>query len=265
MSLTLINKGGIGAFSILNRNNIAGSFQAITLITTSPSLYSTDGLVLNLDAAEYGGSGNWLDLTANGNNGTPVQTPTYSSNESGYFDLNGGSITATGQVDSFSILDGTTLDTMNSMSIEMWINTDTIQGTTNPNLLFSKRSATSNGYVGFFTSTAYTFRIGTASPTQLSWITTPVTASWQQLVITVGSGSGGNVYRNGSLVQTSTYTGSFSNINTGADLLIGDVNPNATGVNGYDGKVSVFRIYNRVLSSSEVLQNYDSQKSRFGL
>ena len=265
MSLTLINNGGIGSFSVLNRNNVGGSFQAISSEIQSIPLYVTSGLVLNLDAAEYGGSGNWLDLTLNGNDGTAVQSPTYSSNQGGYFDFDGGSITATGQVDSFSIPDGTTLDTMTSMSIEMWINIDTVQGTTSPNLLLSKRGTTSNGYIGFFTSASYTFRIGTASPTQFSWSVPPVTGSWQQLLLTV-SGSGSKLYRNGSLVQDSpSYTGNFANINTSANLLIGDVNPNATGIYGFDGKISIVRIYNTALTSTQVTQNYDSQKTRFGL
>lgn len=244
------------------------TFGSLNLPTTgqdSLPLYSTNGIILNLDAGEYIGNGNWLDLTVNGNDATSIQSPTYSTSQGGYFDLNGGSITATGQVDSFSVSDDSTLDTMTSMSIEMWINTDTIQGTTSPNLLFSKRSLTSNGYIGFFTSTGYTFRIGTSSPSQLSWVTTPITGSWQQIVITVGD-VGSKVYRNGSEVQNSpSYFGNFANIDTNVSLLIGDVNPNATGVNGYDGKISVFRIYNRILTSSEILQNYNSIKDRYGL
>lgn len=265
MPLTLMSKENIGSLSISNRNNLGGNLQLYSTDVSSPIEYSVSGLVLNLDASQYIGSGNWLDLTVNGNNAIAVQTPTYSSNQGGYFDFNGGSITATGQVDSFSISDNSTLDTMSSMSIEMWFNIDAVQGITNPNLLFSKRSLTSNGYIGFFTSGSYTFRIGTASPTQLSWSVPPTIGSWQQLVITIGSDSGGNIYRNGTLVQTSAYTGNFGNINTGASLLIGDVNPNATGVNGFDGKISIFRIYNKVLSSTDVLQNYNSVKDRFGL
>ena len=225
----------------------------------------TGGIVLNLDAASYNGSGNWLDTSGNSNNASSVQSPTYFTASNGYFDLNGGSITATGQVDSFSIADNSTLDTMTSMSIEMWLNTDTIQGVGSANMLFSKRGATTNGYVGFLSTTGYTFRIGTASPTQLTWSTTPTTGSWQQLVITVGSG-GSKIYRNGVEVQsTPTYTGSFSNINTDAALLIGDVNPNASGLYGYDGKVSAFRIYNRILSASEVQQNFYAIRDRYGI
>lgn len=262
MGLTFINTGNGGSLTISGRLQISSAGIPSILPT-----YTTGGLVLNLDGAEYVGSGSWLDLTTNGNNATPVQTPTYSVSQSGYFDLNGGfyATSGTGQVDSFSITDSSTLDTMNSMSIEMWINTDTVQGTTSPHLLFSKRETTSNGYVGFFTSASYTFRFGTTSVNQLVWPSPPITGSWQQIVITVGSGSGGNVYRNGSLVQTSSYTGSFGNISTTANLLLGDVNPASTGVYGYDGKISIFRMYNRVLSASEVLQNYNSKKTRFGL
>jgi hypothetical protein len=33
----------------------------------------------------------------------------------------------------------------------------------------------------------------------------------------------------------------------------------------FQGQVSIGQIYNRALSDSEVLQNYNAQKSRFGL
>jgi hypothetical protein len=225
------------------------------------------GLVLDLDAGSYSGSGNWLDASGNSNNATAVQSPTYSSSEGGYFSLDGGLYVSsgTGQVDSFSVSDNSTLDSMTSISIEMWINIDSVQGSTSPNMLFSKRSLSSNGYVGFFTSTGYTFRIGTASPAQLTWTTTPATGSWQQLVITVGA-SGSKVYQNGVEVQDApSYVGSFGNIDTAAALLIGDINPAATGVYGFDGKISVYRVYNRVLSPTEIEQNYDAIKNRYGL
>ena len=262
------------SFQITNNNNSnsglritgnsSGHFSVYTPDTTQQLSYISNGLVLYLDATNYAGSSNWLDITSNGNDAGLVQTPTYSSNEGGYFDLNGGSITATGQVDSFSITDDSTLDTMTSMSFEMWFNIDSIQGTTSPNMLFSKRAVNTNGYVAFFTTTAYTFRIGTTSPTQLSWSTTPTTGSWQQICITVGSG-GGKVYRNGIEVQDSpSYVGNFGNINTAANLVIGDINPNNIGIFGFDGKISVVRMYNTILTPAEVLFNFDGTKARYG-
>jgi hypothetical protein len=265
MSITFKNTGEGGSIRVVSGG--VGSITISKTPVTSSLTYITSGLVIDLDAGSYSGTGNWLDSTANSNDATAVRTPTYSSNDGGYFDLDGGFyvISGTGQVDSFSIADDTTLDTMTSMSLEMWINVDTVQGSTSPNMLFSKRSLSTNGYVGFFTSTAYTFRVGTSSPTQLTWTTTPTTASWQQIVITVGSG-GSKVYQNGTEVQDSpSYVGNFGNIDTNASLLIGDINPAATGVYGLDGKVSLFRMYNRILTPSEVQQNFDSIKSRYGI
>lgn len=226
----------------------------------------TDSLILHLDAADkqsYIGSGNiWRDLIFS-NNATQVQSPTYSSNKQ--FDFDGGAITATGQVDSFSITDTAILDSMNAITFEMWIRISTVQGVGSANMLFSKRTINTNGYVGFFTSSSFVFRIGTSSPTQLSWSTTPITSIWQQIVATVDS-NGGNIYRNGiQVVNSPSYVGNFSNINTSANLLIGDVNPNNSGLFGFNGSMSIFKIYNRALSSIEVLQNYKATKGRFQL
>jgi hypothetical protein len=221
------------------------------------------GLVLNLDAASYIGSGNWLDTSGNNNNGTLVQTPTYSTDDGGFFVLDGGPISAIGQVDSFSISNNDTLDIMSEISIEMWININSIEGTS-PNMIFSKRGDNTNGYVGFFTNSQFLFRVGTGSPSQVSWVTTPSTSVWQQIAVTVGF-NGSKIYQNGIELASSTYAGNFTNINTSANLLIGDQNPVNSGLQGFNGKISIFRIYSNVLSSSEVLSNFDNIKSRYGL
>lgn len=226
----------------------------------------TNSLILHLDAADkqsYAGSGNiWRDLIFS-NNATQVQSPTYSSNKQ--FDFDGGAITATGQVDSFSITDTAILDSMNAITFEMWIRISTVQGVGLANMLFSKRSVNTNGYVGFFTSSAFVFRVGTASPTQLSWSVTPTTSIWQQIIATVDS-NGGNIYRNGIQVASdASYVGNFSNINTSANLVIGDVNPDNSGLFGFNGSMSIFKIYSRALSPIEVLTNYNSRKGRFQL
>lgn len=221
-------------------------------------------VVLDLDASLYSGSGNWLDDSGNGNDATLTGTPTYVSGSGDYFDLDGGASTGPGTNDSFGVVDDPTLDTMSSISFEMWINIDTVQGTGSPNLLFGKRSTTSNGYVAFFTNTGYTFRVGTASPSQLSYSTTPTTGSWQHMIVTVG-GSGSKMYINDSEVASSAYTGNFSNIDTATTLRIGDVSIAAAGVNALDGKIGLFRIYNGVLSSSDVTTRWNDTRSRFGL
>ena len=50
------------------------------------------------------------------------------------------------------------------------------------------------------------------------------------------------------------------------EMYIGRMGYNPSGVYyAYQGDIDISRIYNRALSSSELLQNYNSQKSRFGL
>jgi hypothetical protein len=267
MSFKIIDTGGNGGFILRNTNGsglftITQNFITEQTQSSSPS-YTTSSLVLNLDAYEYIGTGDWMDLTNNSNDATGVLTPTYQTLQSGSFYLSGGGIIETDNVESFSILDNPTLDNMSAISIEMWIKIDSVRGIESANMLFSKRDNNANGYVGFFTTSGYIFRIGTSSPTQLFWSTTPVTGSWQQIMITVGS-SGGKVYRNGVEVQDSPlYVGNFGNINTAASLLIGDVNPYNSGLYGFSGNISIFRIYNRILSLSEIQQNYNSIKDRY--
>ena len=218
----------------------------------------TAGLVLSLDAADYSGSGDWLDETNNNNDAVAQGTPVYSSNDGGYFDL------VRTDSDWFSIADSDSLDTMTAITIEMWIRPDDNLDTS-PTMLLSKRSTVSDGYVGFFTTGGYTFRAGTGTGTGLTYGTGPTTGAWQQVVATIGA-SGSALYVNGIEVATSVYTGDFGNIATTASLDIFQVNPRPqTGPRLFDGRVGIVRIYSTFLTDTDVQQNYDAIKSRYGL
>ena len=75
----------------------------------------TNGLVLYLDAANnrsiVSGSTTWFDLSRNGNTGSLINGPTYSS-------ANGGSIVFDGANDYVACGN---LTTLNNMSIGMWV------------------------------------------------------------------------------------------------------------------------------------------------
>lgn len=221
-------------------------------------------VVLDLDASVYSGSGNWLDQSGNNNDGVAVGTPTYTAGFGSYFDFTGGATTGPGTNDSFAVSDSPSLYTMTSISFEMWVRIDTVQGVGSPNLLFDKRTVLGVGYVGFFTNTAYTFRVGTTSPTQFTYSATPTIGSWQHIILTVG-GSGSKMYINNSEVASSAYNGNFNNLNSGSSLYIGDIGISAVGVHSYDGEMGLFRIYNDVLTSSDVTARWNATKSRFGL
>ncbi len=214
-------------------------------------------VVLFLDAGVYV-SGNWDDQSGNGNNATLQGTPSWNSSSGGYFDL----VPAEG--DYFSVVDAASLDSMTEISIEMWIYINTINAS-GPNMLFSKRSTTSDGYVGFFNTTSWTFRFGTGTGTGLTYSSAPNTGVWQQIVATMGS-SGSKFYINGSEVVSSIYTGNSANINTAADLDLFEVNPRPqTGPVKMDGRVAIVRLYNGILSDTNVLDNFNASKTRFGL
>lgn len=259
----LFINGNSVSLAYLNGNQIFSA--SIAEVGGGGSSIITSGLVLNLDAGDYGGSGDWLDTSGNNNDGTLVQTPTYSSNDGGYFDFTGGSYSTAGTAlyDHIRILDDSTLDSLSSITFEMWINIDSIDGS--PTMLFSKRATNNDGYVGLLSPTAFTFRVGTGVGTGAIWSTTPSTVTWQQIVVTIGSG-GSKIYQNGvEVADVPSYTGVFASANTNADLLLGDLNPSNTGPYAFNGKMSIFRIYNTILSGTDILDNFNAVKDRYGL
>jgi len=82
-------------------------------------------------------------------------------------------------------------------------------------------------------------------------------------------------YLNGVQVQeklTSSISGAVngplypqSNINQNIDTKTIKIGTNNTATNSFDGNIGPVQIYNRALSSNEVLHNYNALKSRFGL
>ena len=233
------------------------SFGRRKAVAPAPALAT---LVLGLDAVGYSGSGDWQDSTANNNDAVLQGSPAFvdAVGDGDYFDL------VPGDGDFFTISDDSVLDSMTEISFLMWINIDAISSS-GPNMLFSKRSTISDGYVGFFTTTGWTFRFGTGTGTGLTYGTAPTTGVWQQIVVTIGSG-GSKMYINNAEVVSSAYTGTSANVNTAAALDLFEVNPRPqTGPVRMDGKVSVFEIYDGILTLAEVQSKYNNRKDRYGL
>lgn len=80
-------------------------------------------------------------------------------------------------------------------------------------------------------------------------------------IVATRDGSGNvKLYKEGNLAKTGTLTSSVpSNINwrIGADV--------NGGAEGFNGSIYTVKVYNRVLTASEVLQNFNATKGRFGL
>jgi hypothetical protein len=206
----------------------------------------TDGLVLALDAANslsYPGSGTtWTDLSGKGNNGTLVNGPTFDQ-------ANGGSIVFDGTDDYVNLPDGL-LSGTGDFTIIQWVQCDGAGiGTT-----FGNFGA---GTLQFGWSASYVFLwLGNSSAyTSPANFTTAITMIAGRRI-----GTTTNYLKNGTVLTTGSSGASIGN--SSANFRIGT---NTSTTEQYNGKIYTTMVYNRGLSNTEILQNYQALKTRFGL
>lgn len=230
----------------------------------------TSGLRLTLDAADknsYPGSGtSWIDLSGNNNTSTFVGGPTFSNINKGtiYFD---GVSAYCGITPSNNFLWTPSGIGLNNMTIDLWIKTSDINGA---HYTISKPWNSSGEYnYGINYNTYFNMRVGTQSNSfNFGNI---ATGTWKNLVILVSSTQFGS-YINGSQTVALTNHGITNNTpdygNGGESLTLMTLYPYGGGGSSLystPGNIGSFRIYNRVLSASEISQNYNATKTRFGL
>jgi hypothetical protein len=222
----------------------------------------TDGLVLHLDAgntSSYPGTGTiWSDLTGNGNNGTLTNGASYLTDNGGIMSFDGINdyieIGATGQGPLYDIGTG-------DFTVNMWCAKDT--------------TSTYGWFISNFDSVVGGFAMGTwADTTSLYWRIYPggwtdsgynisSDLSFHNYTLTRNSGTV-DVYVDAILVDGSNagFTGTLS-----SELVPTYLGGRSDGFANqpWNGNIGPVHIYNRALSSTEVLQNYNATKDRFGL
>ena len=220
-----------------------------------------DGLVLHLDAGvdkSYPNSGTiWRDLSGQGNNGALVNGVGYNSN-------NGGSLVFDGVDDYVDI--GNCTDFFPSgfqshnLSISIWVK---LQSTTNNQIFLGQQNRADerlyiSSYNGFwdFGWGAYSWNEG-ASGTLI-----PSTTNWSNLIFSVSSGVA-TLYVNGvaSINKTDTAVDLQGKIPIGAYFY--QNSPDFSIVQS--SNISNVLFYNRALSSTEILQNFNASRSRFNI
>lgn len=233
----------------------------------SPQVINT-GLTMYLDAANknsYRGSGTtWTDLSGNGYVGTLTNSPTYSNSNLGIITFDGTNDYVT-----------TTLDlswnNTNSVSISMWIKTASLTqsrgflgtgnfewqfrqgqyGGANSDLVFvywDNSGGHTNGSIpsmsGFFDNT-----------------------NWKHLVMTWNSSNSTILfYKNGSQIFSQVYGNPSVNRVSSELMQIGGNVYSWDGAGAYwNGSFSNIQTYNRTLTATEVLQNFNATRNRFGV
>ncbi len=238
----------------LGCNEIHSNGNWIDSLTGGPAVVK-NGLVLHLDASvprSYSGSGIlWRDLSV-GNNGELVNSPTYNSSNLGYFQF---------VTDDFVIIqNNTALDTQ-TPTVEVWVKTNN----TSQNGFWFEKGTVNTQYSLFQEGTSIQWRMNIGGITNLTTTTATYmnTSSWYQVVGTYTSGTR-RLYINGILVNSDTQSGTIATNSGGMSI---GVYGGYAGSRGYyyNGNLAACRIYNRALTETEVLNNYNATKSRFGL
>ena len=239
-------------------------------LTHSPRIV-TDNLVLCVDAANpksYSGSGTtWTDMSGKGTDATLTNGPTFDSGNMGSIALDGINDYVLNS-NAGVLPDGTDLFTLS-----IWMYYDA-----NPSGTFVPGS---KGTVVFSGNADGTMELvirpdGTSGPpykmsySRYGGQTTGLCAAedinmpiqqWHNLVLVRSASDANTIYLNG----TSIATGNVSNSFNSGSLHIGGAPLQSNYSGHFNGKIANVLKYNRALTASEVQQNFDAHKGRFGL
>ena len=195
----------------------------------------------------------WTDLSGNGNNGTLIGVPSYNNTNGGNFNFD--------NVDDYVNL-GSSVINSTAYTKVAWIRPE--GGSRN---IIS--SSGTNGHVMWMsnsTSTVYAGHNGYWSNTNFRVSHRPnnpgdMLNQWWCVVVTFSTSSGWAMYFNGELVDTDSNTDALNNASL--DTYISSYG--GAGANLFDGDIPVVQIYNRALTASEVKQNFNALRGRFGI
>jgi len=240
----------------------------------------TSGLLLNLDASNassYPGSGTtWSDISGNGRISTlggygGGNTPTYSSLGGGSILFNRFSTTAdSAAVFSLSAGGTTWADLTSQVSLSLWFYT----GTSSVMIIAGKGFRTTptpqeyQAYQLYTNGSSIVARVTAGGATSNVDVSTGFTFNvWNNVVLNY-DGSTVSIYRNGQFQNNASKTGSITNILSLPFIVGAQYNAN-NGYNlptdGFDGYIGQVLLYNRALNATEISQNYNATKTRYGL
>ena len=268
-SVSFYYGGNLGLVLYYNRaltdNEIIQTYNAYQNRFNLPGDIVTNGLVLNLDTAYYNSyprtGTTWSDLSGSGNNGTLTNGPTYV-------------VTGASSSIQFDGVDDYVSQTYNNLSsgltFNAWIRTTSTRsvksyvGDASNNVVGITLNSVWNGfgvtngkvnYNNARKNDSWGQYYSTASVNDGNWTYITVTHSKTNELV--------SLYINGSLDSTfdNTSSGGYDQwANMGFNVI-----SRGYGGDYFNGNISVVHIYNRALSESEIQQNFNALRGRFGI
>lgn len=226
-----------------------------------------NGLVFYVDAGianSYPGSGTtFTDLSGNSNNGTLLNGPTYTT-------FQGGGIVFDGTNDYVSVPDSSTLEPTTALTMEAVFRMTTkntfntvmvkpFNGPpwSNPFLSYMLRVQNASLQIGMALDGTYR---------AVDHVFNYVTGTTYYVSFTYANNGTFAYYVNGQAVSlTGTMPSASSITYSTPPLIIGAGYGSSPIGETFTGNIYLSRLYNRALSASEVLQNFNANRARFGL
>lgn len=226
-----------------------------------PIIYITSGLKLILDAANtnsYPGSGtSWYDLSGNNNTGTLTNGPTFSAANQGTILFDGTndyvSFNNSGTSTSFDFGTG-------DMTFTFWMLPSAWGDGASRGIISKKANDSTNGWV-IYNDGGYPAKLNARLGLQNNFPTsTSVSTSVYQYWTLTRSSTTLTWYCNGILDSTGSNSTNVSD--TTVELQVGR---SQTWNGNFKGNISNIAFYNRALTATEILQNFNALRYRFGV
>jgi hypothetical protein len=230
------------------------------VICVDPKLFLTQ---LRIFEERFDQPWDMLILSGNNKNGTLTNGPTFNSG-------NGGSIVFDGVNDYVNLGNILNFERIDSFTFSTWVKVNNVSA---PRAFISKTSNTVLGgyFFGANTNGSIIFILRNTINTNQLFISTPsflFNNIWKNFTVTYDGSSnpsGVSIYVDSilqsNIITTNNLTSTIvnnDNLNIGARTSTG-------GLSYFFGNIAQTSIYNRALTTAEVLQNYNATKGRFGL
>jgi len=214
----------------------------------------TNGLALAVDAGStrsYPGSGTTTTSLVSSNTGNLTNGVGFSSDNGGAFVFDG--------VDDYIAFDTTLTFSSANLTSVAWVKLDSYPSQ-NSSIGFSPDSGTTGFRIYSISATSLgVWTRGTGGGVTAIATTNGIPLNeWVQVTFVL-NGTNGKLYKNGIQILTGTFTQTPNALSSAPVWL------SRYSGGGYyvDGKTASALLYNRALTASEVLQNYNAQKNRF--